>query len=87
MGVRRTCVAVAVLLMTAGVASAQVAFAPRPEKNPYRNLFGERAPLPKPTPPPKPLVVCDLDPRMRLTPPAGVAHTMRRFVPPACRPE
>jgi len=75
MSIRRTFVAVAVLLMTSVVASAQVQFKPRPDKDPYRNLFGDssraRQPTgpraasapssPQPAPlPQKPVVVCGM---------------------------
>lgn len=39
---RLTPLVVALLLMTATAASAQLTFEHRPKKDPYRNLFGER---------------------------------------------
>lgn len=67
MGIRRTLLAIALIILTAAAAAAQVRFAPGPEKDPYRNLFddplrAQKPTAPKPaTPSPspqKPFVVC-----------------------------
>jgi hypothetical protein len=69
MRIRSPLLVVALLVLTSSAAAAQVRFAPRPEKDPYRNLFGgpvraQKPTAPKPaTPSPspspqKPFVVC-----------------------------
>jgi hypothetical protein len=67
--IMRRVFAVALLLLTGPAASAQRPFEHNPQKDPYRNLFGDRDPVQKPAPappvrlipraaPPKPVVVC-----------------------------
>ncbi len=86
MGVRRTFVAVAVLLTTSVAASAQGPIKPRPEKNPYRNLFDDSGRARHPTAtmnvpapaPPKPVVVCG----MRIIPADPRVDSKIRVAPP-----
>lgn len=65
--IRQQALVVALVFGTASAASAQLSFEHHPKKNPYRNLFGERGPVQRPTAPlrgvsrrapQKPTVVC-----------------------------
>ena len=81
--VHRLPLVVALLLVTALAASAQLTFDHKPKTDPYRNLFGERDVDQKTNPPPdiiargtpeKPIVVCGMRIRLLIPP------STRRFV-------
>jgi hypothetical protein len=95
MRIRHILPVVALLVLVSGTATAtaQPGFTPRSEKDPYRNLFGERLRAEKPTPSPKlatpsppppqspqaPTIVCG----MRIVPADPSVDPKIRVIPPA----